>query len=1136
MIGHRASTRLADLRSASLRLVPRLRAEAIAALAVASCLTPCAAAESSWLKAIGGAWSDPARWSAGVPDGGDAVFGLGAGQRAFEVSASAPVSLASLTVTNQSPIFRFVTPVLNDLAISGAVDVFGESEPIWTIRECRAVTSGTVTIGGAGGGASLVLEGGAAGAGSLASLNSARIGDGGPGRVIVGSQGLLELGGPLGSTILTVVGSGVDGAGLIEVLPGGAITSAPQSWLSIGVSAGSGSLTLGAGSVLTLNGGTVWCGGDSTGPETAGSGTFVLDGGLITGAGAVTIGSEGSGTFVATGGTVSSTLEIGGQGGHGTLIVYATTDMGTVRCATTPSTAEVYVTGTGTQLNAGSMLLGQGNGGTAFMSVAPGTTVAAQQIQVGTAGEGTLSVEGDVVLSTILRLRSTFAGAAASALVDVHGPKATLTAPAIEFGPGDDARLRVRDGGSISAITVSGFSNPTSTVEVGDGGHLSIGSMVLPTGTLELAPDATASITSLTATGGRVRWRLGPDSLGSAPLQTTSLALGGPLAIDVEPGFAPSAGTDIPLAVAQGTLSENATKLEFEPLLGYPPLLLVQPHLLAVRVIDHVESFDLPTSVSLGQLPIEIPTVITAGGLTTDVSRSATWTFEPDGVVAQIDASTFIALAPGTATGTVHYGQASATVEFVVENFGIAPVELVSGTVTPGGLVFGNGDSYDTALFPTDLGVSRQSFAASGRYVLFASNASNLVDGDTNNGADVFVKDTASLLVERQSDGPGVDSGGESGAITPDGRFVAFASTEALLPVAIPVDGRKLYLRDRQTGALEFVSQPVASEEASGDSTQPLLSPDARYVAFESSLQFVPEDTTILTDVYLKDRETGTYERVSVGTNGAQLTSPSRLTGFAGESLEIAYIRPALGAWKVPFIYGIDSKTQEVALPGLTQPTPTILASDARLSADGRFVVVLSSGPGIVYDGPLATTAQLYRRDRLLGVTEAVSLTAAGDWANAPIEGMAMSDDGRFVAFVTKAPNFQAGGIGDGTARLYRKDLLTGVIEAYSVPDGSGNAVPFSASVMPEITISQDGRRVAFATEATNIIAGAPASTFQVYVMDRPIPPLGDLNGDFLVDPNDLALLLGDWAGSRYDLDGDGAVGPSDLAILLGAW
>ena len=156
---------------------------------------------------------------------------------------------------------------------------------------------------------------------------------------------------------------------------------------------------------------------------------------------------------------------------------------------------------------------------------------------------------------------------------------------------------------------------------------------------------------------------------------------------------------------------------------------------------------------------------------------------------------------------------------------------------------------------------------------------------------------------------------------------------------------------------------------------------------------------------------------------------------------------------------------------------------------------------------------------------------------SAPIEGMGISDDGRYVAFVTKAPNILPGVTGsDGVSRLYRKDMLTGAIEYCATGQSSGELIPFSSSVMPEIAVSQDGRRIAFATESTNIVPGVPPSTYQIYVANLSVPPLGDLNGDFVVDPTDLALLLGDWAGSHFDLDGDGTVGASDLAMLLGAW
>jgi hypothetical protein len=104
-------------------------------------------------------------------------------------------------------------------------------------------------------------------------------------------------------------------------------------------------------------------------------------------------------------------------------------------------------------------------------------------------------------------------------------------------------------------------------------------------------------------------------------------------------------------------------------------------------------------------------------------------------------------------------------------------------------------------------------------------------------------------------------------------------------------------------------------------------------------------------------------------------------------------------------------------------------------------------------------------------------------------------------------------------------------------PFATANSTVFGALVLPGETGEGDtlivnGQFTTLNGDAYNRIGtyvGCPAP-------DPGIP--GDLDGDGLVGPADLAILLGDWGstGSAADLDGDGSVGTADLAILLGNW
>jgi Tol biopolymer transport system component len=252
--------------------------------------------------------------------------------------------------------------------------------------------------------------------------------------------------------------------------------------------------------------------------------------------------------------------------------------------------------------------------------------------------------------------------------------------------------------------------------------------------------------------------------------------------------------------------------------------------------------------------------------------------------------------------------------------------------------------------------------SADGRFVAFESGASNLVPGDGNGVVDVFVRDREAGTTERVS----VDSAGQEGngrsdscAISADGRIVAFQS-EASDLVASDTDGTQdIFVRDRQTGTTEAVSSDENGNPAGGV-LAPALSADGRFVAFTSSFSgFVPNDTNGALDVFVRDRATGGVERASVSSGGEQ-------AGRAG-----------------------------ARLPGI--------------SADGRRVAFRSGAANLVPDDTNAAE-DVFLHDRFTGRTERVSVDSSGVQANARsledgLRGPATSADGRYTAFASAATN-----------------------------------------------------------------------------------------------------------------------------------
>jgi Tol biopolymer transport system component len=159
--------------------------------------------------------------------------------------------------------------------------------------------------------------------------------------------------------------------------------------------------------------------------------------------------------------------------------------------------------------------------------------------------------------------------------------------------------------------------------------------------------------------------------------------------------------------------------------------------------------------------------------------------------------------------------------------------------------------------FEADFDSLRPAISADGRFVAFDSDASNLAWGDTNDTFDVFVKDRQTDVLTRVS----VDDAGEEGnggstrpSLSADGRFVAFYSDASNLVSGDTNGAADVFLHDRRSGATKRVSVVGGGGEANGDSIRPALSADGRLVVFESdATNLVAGDSNHFTDIFVHD-------------------------------------------------------------------------------------------------------------------------------------------------------------------------------------------------------------------------------------------------------------------------------------------
>jgi Tol biopolymer transport system component len=184
------------------------------------------------------------------------------------------------------------------------------------------------------------------------------------------------------------------------------------------------------------------------------------------------------------------------------------------------------------------------------------------------------------------------------------------------------------------------------------------------------------------------------------------------------------------------------------------------------------------------------------------------------------------------------------------------------------------------------------SISFDGRFVAFASAATDLVAGDTNGHYDVFVRDLAFGVTTRASlDGNGVEGDGDSlsPSISADGRYVAFTSAATDL---VPGDANghtDVFVRDRVAGTTVLASVSTLGAQADADCLAPRISADGRCVVFHSvATTLAPANGDLYDDVFVRDLEHGTTERVSVALAGDP-NGASDMPSISGDGRCVAF-------------------------------------------------------------------------------------------------------------------------------------------------------------------------------------------------------------------------------------------------------
>jgi Tol biopolymer transport system component len=309
-----------------------------------------------------------------------------------------------------------------------------------------------------------------------------------------------------------------------------------------------------------------------------------------------------------------------------------------------------------------------------------------------------------------------------------------------------------------------------------------------------------------------------------------------------------------------------------------------------------------------------------------------------------------------------------------VSAYGIFRRDVTGGGIGRACRGAGNDDSESPVISP------------GGAHIAFESRATNLAGADRNQQTDVYWCDVGSGEMRRVSEPleDNVNSVGSSlqPSISADGRYVAFTSDGGGL-VAGDGDRAGVYWRDMQTGETRLVDVPAGANASNGNGMNPKISWDGRYVAFDSDATDLPggELNGRAVDVFRKDMTDGSVVMVSQGQDGS---------GADGESTA-------------------DS-----------------------ISADGSVVAYTSNASNLV-PGDVNGRGDVFVRRLGEARNSRVSLRQDGAEPSGPSSSGAISGDGRFVAFASRAPDLVSGAAPSARPRVYRKDLATGAVEQASV-------------------------------------------------------------------------------------------------------
>jgi Tol biopolymer transport system component len=405
----------------------------------------------------------------------------------------------------------------------------------------------------------------------------------------------------------------------------------------------------------------------------------------------------------------------------------------------------------------------------------------------------------------------------------------------------------------------------------------------------------------------------------------------------------------------------------------------------------------------------------------------------------------------------------------------LAATRLVSESVKGG---TGNGISKHTS---TD---------RSGRYVAFASRASDLIDGNREHGRDVFVYDRSRhkiTVISRRRDGRFPNGPSERPDMSGNGQWVAYASRASNL-VDRDENGRSdVFVSNRSTGKTKLVSKARGGGTGKRASTSAAVDDGGHRIAFGSlASNLVRHDHNHTGDVFLFHRRTGRTTLVSAALTGGAANGRSFDPAISGNGRFVAYtsvatdlVEGATAHHGDVFLFDRRNGTNMLVSRAISGGPGNNVSTTPSISHNGRYIAFASFASDLVA-GDSNGTWDVFRYDRVSGAMELVSRSTSGGSGNSGSFTPAIDDHGAIVAFASDATNL--GPVDTNQRRdVYVRNLARGKTRLMSAnADGeAGNA----SSGRP--SVSGDGSYVTFESAASDLVRPDRNKTWDVFLRRR---------------------------------------------------